>query len=127
MNFSSDKDEIITSQCEAYEVMKLQKQPKGQTTSGIAIEQTYEEVGEGLTSSRRGPQHGSTPPQGKPTQQMYDEVGEGLTPSRQSPQTGATPPQERSSQQMYEEVAVAEEKNSQKQFSTQQGTETSAL
>ena len=51
VSFSSDKAEIITNQCEAYEVMKLQKQPsRGQTTSGTAIEQTYEEVGEGLTS-----------------------------------------------------------------------------
>ena len=116
----------MTTQCEAYEVMKLQKQPRGQTTSGTAIEQTYEEVGEGLISSRRGPQPEATPLQGQPSQQMYDEVGEGLTSRKQGPQTGATPPQERSTQQMYEEVAV-EEKNSQKQSSTQQETETSAL
>ena len=111
----------MTTHCEAYEVMKLQKQPsREQTTSGTAIEQTYEEVGEGLTSSRR-PR--VTPLQG-PTQQMYDEVGEGLTLGLQ---TGATPPQERYTQQMYEEVKLGEEENSHKQSSTQQETETSAL
>ena len=105
MSFSSDEAEIMTTQCEAYEVMKLQKQPRGQTTSGTAIEQMYEEVGDGITSCRRGPQSGTTPPQ---AQQM---VGEGLKSSSWGPQIGATPPQERSTQQMYEEVAVGK-KNS---------------
>ena len=106
MSFSSDKAEIITSQCEAYEVMKLQKQPsREQTTSGTAIEQMYEEVGEGL---RRGPQPRAAPPQGSSTQQMYDEVEGGLTSGRCGLQAGATPPQERSPQQVYDEVALGE-------------------
>ena len=105
MSFSSDKAEIVTNQCEAYEVMKLQKQSRGHTTSGIAVEQIYEEVGEGL---RHGPQPRATPPQGSSTQQMYDEVGEGLTSGRCGIQAGATPPQERSPQRMHDEVAVGE-------------------
>ena len=120
MSFSSDEAEIMTTQCEAYEVMKLQKQPSGeQTTSGTAPEQMYEEVGERITSSRQDPQSGTIPPQ---AQQM---VGEGLKSSSWGPQTGATPPQERSTQQMYEEVAGEEELTN--QSSTQHRTETSAL
>ena len=105
--------------------MKLQKQPsRGQTTSGSVPEQMYEEVREGLTSSRWGPQPEAVPLQGRPIQQIYDEVGEGLTPSKQGLQTRVTPPQEQSTQQMYEEVKVGKEENSHKQSSIQQ---TSAL
>ena len=46
----------MTSQCEAYEVMKMKDQPSrgaGQTTFTAVVsgpEQAYEEIGEGLTN-----------------------------------------------------------------------------
>ena len=57
----------MTSQCEAYEVMKLQENTSGQTTTGTGPEQMYEEVGEGLMiQSGRGPR--------AEEQQVYEEV-----------------------------------------------------
>ena len=47
-----DNAEILTTQCEAYEVMKRQDKP-------IGAEQTYEEVE--LTTTGRGPQARATP------------------------------------------------------------------
>ena len=71
--FTSDrKTDIMTTQCEAYEVMKLQEMPQGHTHADTGgTEQAYEEVGE-----RRGPQAaaGARPQQETNIQQMYEEV-----------------------------------------------------
>ena len=70
----------MTSQCEAYEVMKMKDQPRGagQTISAPAAtgpEQAYEEIGEGLTHRiGRGQEARATPQQEQTTQQMYEEV-----------------------------------------------------
>ena len=68
----------MTSQCEAYEVMKMKEQPRraGQTTTTADV--TYEEVGEGLASwVGRGQEVGTTPQQEQAatqSQQVYDEI-----------------------------------------------------
>ena len=70
----------MTSQCEAYEVMKMKDQPRGagQTTSAPATtgpEQAYEEIGEGLTRrSGHGQEARATPQQEQGIQQTYEEV-----------------------------------------------------
>ena len=69
----------MTSQCEAYEVMKMKDQPRGagQTTSAANTgpEQAYEEIGEGFTHrTGRGQEATATPQQEHTTQQMYEEV-----------------------------------------------------
>ena len=69
----------MTSQCEAYEVMKMNDQPRGagQTTSTAATgpEQAYEEIGEGLTHRiGRGQEARATLQQEQTTQQTYEEV-----------------------------------------------------
>ena len=69
----------MTSQCEAYEVMKMKDQPRGagQTTSTATTgpEQAYEEIGEGLTHRiGRGQEARATPQQEQTTQQTYEEV-----------------------------------------------------
>ena len=70
--FNSDnKAEIVTTQCEAYEVMKLSQ---GHTHSDMRPEQAYEEVGEGLVSGGRGPQTAARPQEERSTQRMYEEV-----------------------------------------------------
>ena len=59
----------MTTQCEAYEVMKMKDQPRGvrQTTSAPAAtgpEQAYEVIGEGLTHRiGRGQEDRTTPQQ----------------------------------------------------------------
>ena len=68
-----NKADIVTTQCEAYEVMKLQEMTQGHTHTDARQEQAYEEVGEGLVSDRPGPQ-ASRPQQETTTQQMYEEV-----------------------------------------------------
>ena len=73
----SSKADIVVSQCEAYEVMKLHELPQGHThTDTGGTEQAYEEVSEGLVSDGRGPQPaaGAGPQQETTTQQMYEEV-----------------------------------------------------
>ena len=94
MTYSQDEEmtEIMTSQCEAYEVMKMKEQPRrvGQTTTAATgPDVTYEEVGEGLVSGRRrGQQAGATPQQEQATPQVYDEVSHGteknVIPAHQS-------------------------------------------
>ena len=71
----------MTSQCEAYEVMKMKEQPRraGHTaTAATGPDATYEEVGEGLASwVRRGQEAGTTPQQEQAatqSQQVYDEI-----------------------------------------------------
>ena len=73
----------MTTQCEAYEVMKMKNQPNrgvGQTTSAPAAattgpEQAYEEIGEGLTRRiGHGQEARATLQQEQTTQQMYEEV-----------------------------------------------------
>ena len=72
------KADIVTTQCEAYEAMKLQEMPQGCThTDTGGTERAYEEVGERLVSDRRGPPAvAGAGPQQKTltTQQMYEEV-----------------------------------------------------
>ena len=58
----------MTTQCEAYEVMKMKDQPRGvrQITSAPAAtgpEQAYEEIGEGLTHRIGCGQEARTTPQ----------------------------------------------------------------
>ena len=71
----SSKADIVVSQCEAYEVMKLHELPQGHTDTG-GTEQAYEEVGEGLVSDGRGPPAaaGARPQQETTAQEMYEEV-----------------------------------------------------
>ena len=62
----------MTTQCEAYEVMKMKDQPRGtgQTTSVATTgpEQTYEEIGEGHTHRiGRGQEARATPQQEQST------------------------------------------------------------
>ena len=70
----------MTSQCEAYEVMKMKDQPRetGQTTSVATTgpEQAYEEIGEGHTHRiGRGQEARATPQQEQSTHaQMYEDV-----------------------------------------------------
>ena len=69
----------MTTQCEAYEVMKMKDQPRGagQTTSVATSgpEQAYEEIGEGFTHRiGRGQEARATPQQEQGIQQMYEEV-----------------------------------------------------
>ena len=74
----------MTTQCEAYEVMKLQEVPQGHvyTDSGGTEQAAYEEVGERsrVVSGGRDPQQdaagagASGPQQETTTQQMYEEV-----------------------------------------------------
>ena len=70
----------MTSQCEAYEVMKMKDQPRGvgQTTSAPATtgpEQAYEEIGEGITRRLGHDQEDrTTPQQEQGIQQMYEKV-----------------------------------------------------
>ena len=74
MNFTPDrKADIMTTQCEAYEVMKLQEVSQGHTHNDTVPERAYEEVGERLVSDGRG-QRATAPPQETTTQQMYEEV-----------------------------------------------------
>ena len=76
-----EKTEIMTSQCEAYEVMKMKEQPRRAehtTTAATGPDATYEEVGEGLVSGQRRVQEaGATPQQEQTTQQVYEEVSHG--------------------------------------------------
>ena len=75
----------MTTQCEAYEVMKLREVPQGHvhTDSGGTEQAAYEEVRERLrvVSGGRGPQQdaagaagASGPQQEATTQQIYEEV-----------------------------------------------------
>ena len=70
----------MTTQCEAYEVMKMTDQPRGarQTTSVATTgpEQAYEEIGEGHTHRiGRGQEARAMPQQEQSTHaQMYEDV-----------------------------------------------------
>ena len=119
MVFSSDRADIVTIQCEAYEVMKLQDKPtRGQNVMPTGPEQVYEEVREGLTL-RRGPIAGATP-----TQRMYEEVHEFTA----DPKAVATPSEEKPPQQSrYKEPSEVTREKEGEQFSTQQEAETLQL
>ena len=119
MVFSSDRADIMTTQCEAYEVMKLQDKPtRGENVMATEPEQVYEEVREGLTL-RRGPIAGATP-----TQRMYEEVREFTA----DPKAVATPSERKPTQQpRYEEPSEVTHEKDGKQFSTQQEAETLQL
>ena len=101
----------MTSQCEAYEVMKLQDKPtREQNVMATAPEQVYEEVGEGPAMGH-GQKSGVTPTQVLSTaKQMYEEVGEGLvsglktvaTPSEKKPSTCEKEGEQFSTQQKAE-------------------------
>ena len=73
--FSHDnKADIVTTQCEAYEVLKLQEIPQGHTHTDVEQEEAYVDVGEeGLVSDRPSAQ-ASRPQQETTTEQMYEEV-----------------------------------------------------
>ena len=68
-----DNAEILTTQCEAYEVMKQHDKP-----TGADLEQTYEELE--LTTTERGAQARATPTQERANQHnVYEELAGGGT------------------------------------------------
>ena len=75
MTFSSEsKADIITTQCEAYE---LQEMPQGHAHTDAVQEEVYEVVGERLVTDRPSPQAAGRPsPKQETTTQnnMYEEV-----------------------------------------------------
>ena len=75
------KADILTTQCEAYEVLKLQEVPQGHThtDTGVPEEQAYVEVGDGLASEGCGLHNevaaaGTRPQQQTTTQQVYEQL-----------------------------------------------------
>ena len=75
--FSSEsKADITTTQCEAYEVLKLQEMPHGHVHTDVGQEEAYEVIGERLVTDRPSPQgvDRSRPQQETTTQKMYEEV-----------------------------------------------------
>ena len=116
--FNPKNVKILTAQCEAYGVMKLQDK----TTTEADPEQTYEQVEEELTSSRRGLQVGATQTHKleRSTQQMYEEV---LTTRRYNPQVGSTTTTIQHNN-MYELDFEVHHGKEEKQVRTHQETET---
>ena len=73
---SKSKADIITTQCEAYEVLKLQEMPQEHAHTDVRQEEAYEVVGEGLVTDMPSPQAAGRPrpQQETTTQEMYEEV-----------------------------------------------------